>query len=97
MCDQVNLADDAVDARTLVRLNHEMRSKMIETHFCELTLEVVGLVPLYNGVLYFADTAQVTVNLHDAVWVLVVSIFVVIENVFLRGLAKLWFEPLKAG
>ena len=61
-----------------------------------MSLEVVGLVPLHDAVLHFADATQVAVDLHDAVWVLVVPILIVIEYCFFSWLGELRHEPFNA-
>ena len=70
---------------------------MIEVQFSELALKVVSLVPLDHRVFNLTDATQIAVNLHNPVRVLMVPIFVVVENCFLSRLAKLRYEPLDAG
>ena len=60
----------------------------------KLALEVRCIVPLDNGVFNHANTAQIAMDLHDAVRMLVMPVFVVVEHGFSCRLAYLWNEPL---
>ena len=66
---------------------------MVQVKHTEVPLEVVCFVPLYDAVFNFADATQVAVNLHNAVWVLVVAVLIVIEYCFFGWLSELRHEP----
>lgn len=67
---------------------------MLQIEHFKLALEIVGFVPLDDGVFDLANAAQVAVNLHNAIWILMVSVLVVVEHCLLRGLTQLRHEPL---
>lgn len=93
---QVNLADQAINARALVRNYFEVLGEMVQFKLVELPLEVVGLVPLHHTIFDLADSTQIAVNLHDSVWVLVVTVLVVVKHCLLSRLRQLRDEPLHA-
>lgn len=96
LCLQVDLADDAVHACALVRDDLEVGAQVVEIEHVELALKVGRIVPLDHRVFNHADAAQVTVNLHYSVRVLVVSVLVVVQDCFSCRLADLRDEPLDA-
>ena len=51
---------------------------MIEVEHAELPLEVGSVIPLNDRVFNHADAAQIAVDLHDSIRVLVMAILVVI-------------------
>jgi len=69
---------------------------VLQTELLEVALKVVRLVPLNYGVFHFANATQIAMDFHDAVRVLVVAIFVIIQHGLLCGCVQLGQEPFDA-
>ena len=91
----MQLANETIDARTLIALYVEMRLHVFKREQLTLPLEVSAVIPLHHLVFNFTDSTQVAMNLHDTVWMLLMMILVIGKHRFLRGNAELRLEPLK--
>ena len=65
--DEVDLADEAVDAGAHVGVHVEERTQEAQVHQFMLALEILAVVPLDNRVLKLTDTVRIAVDLEDAV------------------------------
>ena len=93
---QVQLADEPFNASTLIRHDLKVGAERVNFEDAELALKVGRVVPLDDRVLHHANTAQVAMDLHDAVRMLMMPVFIVVEYGFSRRLTDLRNEPLEA-
>ena len=93
---QVQLADETFHARALIRYDLKVGAERVNFEDAKLALEVGCVVPLYDRVLHHANATQVAMDLHDAVRMLMMPVFIVVEHGLSCRLTDLWYEPLQA-
>ena len=93
---QVQLADEAFHTSALIRYDPKVGAERINLEDAKLALEVGCVVPLDDGVFHHANATQVAMDLHDAVRMLMMPVFIVVEHGLSCRLTDLRYEPLQA-
>ena len=67
LCDQMDLADEAVNACTHVPFSLKNGREKAEVHELMWSLEVLAVVPLHHGIFQFAHPISITEDLENSI------------------------------
>ena len=91
----MNFANETIDTCTHISFNLKHRLEKWEIHKFMRPLEVLAVIPFYNGVFQFTDSVSVTEYFeHSILHSSRFSIIRVCQNSILRWLCNHWWKPL---